>query len=167
MIGLEAAFPVVSTLVLLVGLATPNSPLGGWIEQPRCGDETACWAGEHSQSRSTQPAVVLAQANDSIARARKGDFDETGTVSCAQESGERLKTCRAAVSRGAGVATVVVTFPNGFARALYFEGAAFVRASTTMSGSGRDIEWRVVGGLYAIRVDDQRFEIEADFVLGD
>ncbi|MEM8792561.1 MAG: hypothetical protein AAGE80_13160 [Pseudomonadota bacterium] len=116
---------------------------------------------------SEQADIALAQLDDSQDRARRGDFDATDMVSCAQERGQSLGNCKAAVSRGSGGATVVVTFPNGFARQLYFEGEAFVRASTTMSGSGKDVDWSLEDGLYTIRVDDQRFEISARFVLGE
>ncbi len=76
--------------------------------------------------------------------------------------------CNAEVARGGGRdATVVVTFPNGFARRLYFVHGEFVSASSTMSGSGIDTDWRVENGLHEIRVDDQRYELPEILVFGD
>lgn len=105
--------------------------------------------------------------NDSKARARKGDFDATGEVRCAQECGEALKVCEGSVSRSdGGDATVVVTFANGFARHLFFLNGAFVSASSTMSGVGTDVDWSVKGGTHYIRVDDQQYEIPDSLVFG-
>ena len=100
-------------------------------------------------------------------RARKRDFDADGAAPCAQEQGQAMGTCPVAVARGGGGdATVVATFPNGFKRSLYFKNGVFVRASSTMSGVGTDIDWQVQNGTYHLRVDDQRFELPRSFVLG-
>lgn len=111
--------------------------------------------------------VVAMGVDTSKRRARKRDFDEKSEVSCAQERGQSMGTCVAAVARGGGGdATVVVTFPNGFARMLFFVHGEFVRASATMSGVGTDFDWRLAGGEHVIRVDDQRFEIPETIILG-
>ncbi|MCV6591872.1 MAG: hypothetical protein OIF48_02895, partial [Silicimonas sp.] len=95
------------------------------------------------------------------------DFDDETRIRCAQEQGQSLGHCNAFVARsGGGDATVEVRFANGFARQLYFTHGAFIRASATMSGVGTDTDWRLEGALYRIRVDDQRFEIAQDFLLG-
>ena len=81
-------------------------------------------------------------------------------VRCAQERGQALGHCSARAVPGEGDAVrVIVTFPNGFARTLFFEAGAFVRANPTMSGVGTDWDWSREGGRHLIRVDDQRFEI--------
>lgn len=99
-------------------------------------------------------------------RAGKRDFDTKGTIACAQERGQALGSCSAAVARDTGGdATIVVTFANGFERKLYFVHGEFVRASATMSGVGRDIDWRFEDGLHVLRVDDQRFELTETFVF--
>lgn len=121
-----------------------------------------------SDSSSTLPTHVVAQVNSTKGRARRGDFDAEGKVFCAQERGQSLSVCEAAVARGdAGDAAVAVTFGNGFTRYLFFDDGRFVRASTTMSGSGKDIDFGLIEGIYKLRVDDQRFEIPSDFVLGE
>ncbi|WP_299470730.1 hypothetical protein [uncultured Roseibium sp.] len=99
-------------------------------------------------------------------RAGKRDFDAKGTIACAQERGQALGSCSAAVARDTGGdATIVVTFANGFERKLYFVHGEFVRASATMSGVGRDIDWRLQEGIHMLRVDDQRFELPDAFVF--
>lgn len=105
---------------------------------------------------------------DTVKRAKAGDFDASATIRCAQEQGQALGVCTAAVARDAdGNATVVVTFANGFARTLYFEDRMFMRGSATMSGVGRDTDWEVADGVHLIRVDDQRFELPDALVFGE
>ena len=112
--------------------------------------------------------VIPTGVDDSKRRARKRDFDATGVIPCAQERGQVLGECTAEVARGNGRdATVVVTFPNGFARSLYFVHGEFVSASSTMSGSGVDTDWRIESGLHDIRVDDQRYELPDILIFGN
>ncbi|MEM9059315.1 MAG: SH3 domain-containing protein [Pseudomonadota bacterium] len=111
--------------------------------------------------------AVPTGADDSRKRARKREFDVEGNIRCAQERGQSLDICAAAVARGVGGdATVVVTFPNGFKRQLFFVHGEFVAASATMSGVGRDTDWRVEDDTHFLRVDDQQFEISDEFVFG-
>ena len=98
------------------------------------------------------------------ARAERGAFDGA-KIACTQDRGQATTRCEAAVTRGvAGMATVVVTFPNGFARTLFFEDGAFTRGNPTMSGTGRDSDWRVEHGIHLIRVDDQQYEVPDDLL---
>ena len=96
-----------------------------------------------------------------------GDIANGAHVPCAQERGQTMGECTASVTRGGdGEASVVVRFPNGFARTLRFEGGEFVSANATMSGSGSDIDWRRRGEWHLLRVDDQRYELRDDFLFG-
>jgi len=105
---------------------------------------------------------------DSASRARQGDFDARGRVRCAQERGQAPGECEAAVARDTdGKASVVVTFPNGFSRTLFFARGEFVSASATMSGSGTDTDQRIEDELHLVRVDDQRYELPDVFVFGE
>ncbi len=107
-------------------------------------------------------------AQDSAARAMAGDFDAEGRISCVQRDGLPMGQCRAQVARGAeGAAHVRVTFENDFSRLLSFEDGAFLRGNTTMSGVGRDVAWRLEGGTFYIRVDDQHFELPQTLVFGE
>lgn len=112
--------------------------------------------------------IVAMGMDDSRERAGRREFDAEAEIPCAQEQGQALGTCDAAVSRGVGGdATIVVTFQNGFARKLYFVHGEFVKASATMSGVGTDMDWRLEKEAHLIRVDDQRFELADRFVFGD
>ena len=113
------------------------------------------------------PALAQSGLDDTRKRAKLQRFDATATIPCAQERGEAFGTCKAGVARnGSGTATVAATFPNGFARLLFFEDGQFLRGDTTMSGTGTDVDRALENGTYTIRVDDQRFVIPAAFVLG-
>ena len=104
--------------------------------------------------------------DDSRRRAQAKNFDAEDRVDCAQEKGQALGICKAGVARGTGGdATVVATFSNGFARQLFFVHGEFVRASTTMSGAGHDVDWTLEEGSYHIRADDQRFVLPDSFVF--
>lgn len=116
---------------------------------------------------ATLPTAAAADAMAALQRARSGDFDLMGNVLCAQDAGDALATCPAAVAHMQNAAVVVVTFPSSFKRMLTFTDGRFVRGNATMSGVGTDAEWRLVEGIYHIRVDDQRFEIPQHMVQGD
>jgi len=112
------------------------------------------------------PSITSAEGLEATERARAGSFDVRGEVACAQEVGQTMGTCTAAVARvGNSAAAVVVTFPNGFARTLIFEDRIFVRGNPTMSGVGTDTDWRVSDGTHLVRVDDQRFELPEGLVF--
>lgn len=129
--------------------------------------------GGYVELRHLQPArgpdgVVPTGVDDSRHRAAKRDFDTTSKIACAQERGQDLGTCQAAAARGdGGDATIVVSFPNGFQRKLYFVHGEFVRASATMSGVGTDFDWRLEGDFHFVRVDDQRFELPQSLIFED
>ncbi|SIS94783.1 hypothetical protein SAMN05421759_10783 [Roseivivax lentus] len=113
-------------------------------------------------------AAGATAAGESAAHAKAGDFDAKGRIACVQRDGLPIGTCTARVARGpAGEATLEATFENGFARMLFFEEGAFLRANTTMSGVGTDTDWRLEEGMLFLRVDDQRFEVPEALVFGD
>ncbi len=114
------------------------------------------------------PSLAAADMMAAVKRTKAGTFDTKGEIACAQEVGEALGTCSVAVARsGDAAAAVVVVFPNGFKRTLMFGDGVFVRGDATMSGVGTDTDWHLSGGLYQIRVDDQRFELPETLVFGD
>jgi len=114
------------------------------------------------------PAITSADGSAASERARAGSFDVRGEIACAQEVGQTMETCTAAVARvGNSSAAVVVKFPNGFARTLIFEDHVFVRGNPTMSGVGTDTDWRVSDGTHLVRVDDQRFELPKGLVFAE
>ncbi len=124
-------------------------------------------AAEHLVPATAPDGTVPLGVDDSVKRARKGDFDARGEISCTQVRGQTPAKCQAGVARGTGGdATVVVTFSNGFARTLYFMHGDFISANSTMSGVGTDTDWRIENFQHFIRVDDQRYELPDALVFG-
>lgn len=112
------------------------------------------------------PGLALADPKAATTRAESGAFDARGEIPCAQEAGQPLGTCTAAVARVEQAAAVVVTFANGFSRTLTFSDQEFLRGNATMSGVGTDTDWSLSDGVYRVRVDDQRFELPQALVFG-
>ena len=107
-------------------------------------------------------------SDDSLQRARAGDFDASATIPCAQIRGQPMGECAFGVARGGGGdATVVVTFSNGFKRMLFFTHGEFMSGDATMSGTGRDTDWHRDGDRHIIRVDDQRYVLQDTAIFGD
>ncbi len=113
------------------------------------------------------PGTAGADVSVAAKHAKSGEFEAVGEVRCAQEVGQPLGACGAKVARAEGSAAVVVTFPNGFSRTLTFSDREFLRGNATMSGVGTDTDWRLDGGMFHVRVDDQRFELPEALVFGD
>ncbi|MEP4365087.1 MAG: hypothetical protein ABJQ53_17100 [Roseibium sp.] len=112
--------------------------------------------------------IIPMGVDDSKHRAVKRKFDAKGRISCAQEQGQTMGKCRVAIARGVGGdATAVVTFLNGFSRKLTFVHGEFMKANSTMSGSGTDTDWSLTDGLHSIRVDDQRYELPDSLIFGE
>ena len=162
------------TGILANGAVLSNLGCSGSADQVWCkvrpfrGGTAGYAAASHLRPAEGPDGVIPMGIDDSNRRAAKRKFDAKGEISCAQERGQKLGTCVAAVARsGGGDATVVVTFPNGFARRLYFVHGEFVSASATMSGVGRDTDWRRENGLHVIRVDDQRYELPDALLFKD
>ena len=130
-------------------------------------------SGGYAAADDLRPArgpdgIVPMGTDDSPIRAREGDFDATGDMPCAQIRGQPMGECAFAVARGGGGdATVAVTFSNGFTRLLFFRHGEFISGDATMSGTGRDTDWRVEDGRHFIRVDDQRYEISDTSIFGE
>jgi hypothetical protein len=110
----------------------------------------ASWLGTAVASGEQQDASPGASADNSTPK----------SIPCAQETGESLGHCTYRTKRDDnGKTTVTVAFANGFKRRLFFKDGAFVKASTTMSGTGTDTDWKLKNGTHKIRVDDQRYEV--------
>jgi len=116
---------------------------------------------------ATLPCAGAGDVAAATDRARSSEFDASAEVRCAQEVGQTMGACSAAVAHADRSAAVVVTFSNGFARTLLFSGGEFLRGNATMSGVGTDSDWQLSQGVYHVRVDDQRFEIPEALVIGE
>ena len=107
-------------------------------------------------------------ADETSRRLVHGAADASGEIACAQITGQAMGVCAARVVRGPdGRASVRVAFANGFSRVLHFDGGAFVRASSTMSGVGTDTDWTLEDGTHRVRVEGQRYELPHDLVFAE
>jgi len=105
--------------------------------------------------------------DDSSLRAGQGDFDASGQIPCAQYRGQPIRQCDFGVARaGGGDATVVVTLPDGFRRALFFTRGEFIGADASQAGGGFQTSARKEGDLFLIRVDEERYEIPEAIIFG-
>ena len=141
---------------------------GVWCEvRPFRGGAKGHVPGGRLRPAKGPDGTVPTGPDDSRKRARRKDFDATAEIPCAQELEQGLSTCEAGVARaGGGDATVAVTFSTGFTRRLFFVNGEFIAGSGTMSGAGRDMDWRLEGGTHHIRVDTQSFVLTDAFVFG-
>jgi len=106
-------------------------------------------------------------APSSAERAGKGDFDATGFVPCARHLGQPTTSCALGVAReGGGTATVVVTHPDGFRRALFFVEGKFLSADTSQSDGYPEYSATKESDLNFIRVGPERYEIPDAVTFG-
>lgn len=103
----------------------------------------------------------------SAERAGMGNFDANGTVPCARYAGQPTAACDFGVARGAGgEATVIVTHPDGFRRALFFIDGAFNSADTSQADGYPEYSATKESDLNLVRVGDERYEIPDAVVFG-
>ena len=119
-----------------------------------------------------EPAIapdgtVAMGPDDSALRAGQDDFDATGTIPCAQAGGEPTTGCEFGVARaGGGYATVVVTRPDGWPRAIYFRMGVPIGADTSEADNPGEFSVSREGDLNLIRIGGERYEIPDAVVLG-
>jgi hypothetical protein len=118
-----------------------------------------------------EPAVspdgsVAAGPDDSALRAGQRDFDATGSIPCAQSTGQPMGSCNFGVSRaGGGYATVVIERKDGRTRAIFFSMGVPIGADTSEADPGEFSAEREAD-LHLIRVGTERYEIPDAVVLG-
>jgi len=116
-----------------------------------------------------EPAVspdgsVATGPDDSAERAGRGEFDAWGSVPCAQAAGQPMGQCEIAVARaGGGYATVVVDWPDGSTRAIFFRMGRPIG-----SDAPGEAEFRATrdADLNFVDIGDERYEIPDAVVLG-
>ncbi len=100
-------------------------------------------------------------------RAGQGQFDARGPVGCAQQPGQPLGQCRAAVARdGGGSATVVVTRPDGRTRAIFFEKGKAIGADLSQADGNMNFRATKRGDINNIEAGNERYEIVEAMVFG-
>lgn len=123
-------------------------------------------------ARFLKPAVspdgsVATGPDDSALRAGQGRFDATGSLLCAQYSGQPMTECTFGAARaGGGYATVVVTRPDGRPRAIFFRAGTPIGADTSQADGAFDFRAAKESDLHLIRIGDERYEIPDAVVLG-
>jgi len=119
-----------------------------------------------------KPAVgpdggVAMGPDDSALRAGQEQFDATGKVPCAQQTGQPMTQCEFGVARaGGGDATVVITRPDGRKRAIYFSRGVAIGADTSQADGYGEFSVTREGDLNMVRVGTERYEIPDAVVLG-
>ncbi len=103
----------------------------------------------------------------SALRAGQRDFDATGQIPCARYAGQPMGQCSFGVARaGAGDATVVVTFPDGRSRPIYFQLGRATGAGQSQADGYGEFVYERESDLSLIRVGDERYEIPDAVVFG-
>lgn len=119
-----------------------------------------------------QPAVspdgsVATGPDDSALRAGQGQFDATGKLPCAHSAGQLLGQCEFGVARaGGGYATVIITHPDGFNRAIYFRMGKPMGANTSQADGYPEFRFTKENDLNLIRIGNERYEIPDAVIFG-
>lgn len=106
---------------------------------------------------------------DASVRAGSGTFDATGRVPCAQSKGQPMGQCEFGVARGtpgSGVATVMVTRPDGRKRAIFFDKGRPLGADLSQADGDMGFRARKEGDLHLIEAGNERYEIPDAVITG-
>jgi hypothetical protein len=105
---------------------------------------------------------------DSALRAGQGVHDEIGRLPCTMPDDRLATECDFGAARDpGGSATVVVTRPDGMARALFFVDGAFLSTDASEALGGFDSEAALAeDGTFDIRIDDETYSVPRGVVLG-
>ena len=105
--------------------------------------------------------------DDSAVRAGQGQFDATGSISCAFAAGQAMTQCEYGVARaGGGYATVVIKKIDGRSRAIFFRMGRPIGADVSQSEGQLDFRVSKAGDLHRIRIGNERYEIPDAVVFG-
>jgi hypothetical protein len=139
-----------------------------WCDVQELGGGPRGYVAAEFLAPAVSPDGSVATGPDmSALRAGQGDFDATGQIPCAQSPGQPMGQCDFGVARaGGGSATVVVTRPDGTARAIFFSNGTAIGADTSEAGGGGAFSADRESDLNLIRVGDERYEIPDAVVLG-
>jgi hypothetical protein len=109
----------------------------------------------------TDPASAATQ------RAANKQFDSTSSIPCALHKGQPMGQCTAGVARaGNGDATVIVNWPDGRSRAIFFTRGKPVSADSSQADGYGEFKATRESDLNMIRVGDERYEIVDAFITG-
>lgn len=135
--------------------------------QPLGGGPVGFVAAEYLEPAVSPDGSVATGPDDSALRAGQGDFDATGSIPCAQATGQPMGSCEFGVARaGGGYATVVVSLPGDRSRILFFRMGIAIGVDTSEADYPGEFEMRREGDLTFIQVGQERYEIPDAVVLG-
>ena len=166
--------PIVETLpegAILSNLGCEAAEGRAWCDvQPFRGGPRGWVAAEYlAPAAGAQGSAAPMGMDESALRAGQGDFDATAPfTSCARDGAALEQVCDLSVARGGGGdATVVITFPDGFERMLFFTHGEFVGTDASQAGGGFDTDWsKDPTGTYQIRVDEERYAFPEVVIFG-
>lgn len=139
-----------------------------WCDvQPLGGGPRGFVAAEFLKPAVSPDGRVATGPDDSALRAGQGDFDATGKVPCAQDTGQPMGQCDFGVARaGGGYATVVIQRPGRPGRTIFFRMGRPIAADTSQADGYPEFRATREGDLNLIRVGAERYEIPDAVVLG-
>jgi len=139
-----------------------------WCDvQPFRGGPRGYVAADYLVPAVSPNGAAIMGPDTSALRAGQGDFDATGTVPCAQATGQPMHDCPFGVARtGGGYATVAVTQPDGLERAIFFQLGIPIGASTSEADGYPAFKADKAGDLHRIHIGPERYEIPDSVVLG-
>lgn len=140
-----------------------------WCDvQPFGGGPRGYVAGEFLKPAISPDGSASMGPDDSALRAGEGRFDATGPLPCARYLGQPMGQCEFGVARaGGGYSTVVIKFPDGFARVIFFRMGRPIGADTSEAEGNKEFRATRENDLNFVRVGDERYEIPDVVILGD
>ena len=153
---------------VLTNLGCETAGGRAWCEvQPLRGGPVGYSAADYLRPARGPDGRVPTGYDDSPVRAGAGEFDATGELPGAAETGQPTRPCGFGVARGVGGdATVVVTRPDGRRRAVFFVHGEAISADTAEAEGDKPFSARREGDLSFVAVGDERYEIPDATPLG-
>jgi heat shock protein HslJ len=153
---------------ILYNLGCQRAEGRAWCDvQPFGGGPRGYVAAEYLKPAISPDGNAAMGPDDSALRAGQGKFDATGHLPCARSAGQPMTQCEFGVARaGGGYATVVIKYPDGRTRAIYFRMGRPIGADTSEADGYKEFRAIREGDLSLVRVGDERYEIPDAVVLG-
>jgi heat shock protein HslJ len=105
--------------------------------------------------------------DDSALRAGQGNFDASGSLSCALSADQPMAECGFGGARsGGGYAAVIVTKPDGRSRAIFFRMGRPIGADVSEAEGHGEFSATKEGNLQRIRIGNERYGTPDAVVLG-
>jgi hypothetical protein len=100
-------------------------------------------------------------------RAGQGQYDARTMVGCAERANQPMQQCPAVVTRDpGGMATVIVTRPDGRTRAIFFENGKAISADLSQADGSQHFRATKKDDVYIIEAGKERYEIVEAVVFG-